>query len=171
MRTGFAMLITSLLVTACATYQFERPQPVNKRSFKKIPRKHRGLFVSSDGDSIQVEAKRILLNPGGDTLVLSDSLDLRRYKGFYFMNVREESNQWQLTLVEFKDKDYVTLYYLDPKNKSQRKQIAAITEIQTEKKEDGDKVYILNPTKKEWRKILRHRLFKEMDSYIRMPSS
>ncbi len=108
-------LLLCLLFAACKEVTFETPQPKGKRVLKDIPRNLRGKYlpVTENGDlskdTIIVTANgyhfgyfdpadRAKKNEAYEEGILNDTLVLKSYKGYYFLNLYEKP-EWLLRVI------------------------------------------------------------------------
>jgi hypothetical protein len=124
----FLLLIVSILLLGCKEVSFKDPQPNGKKSLASIPRNLQGkyLVLTEEGtpskDTVVITAKgyrfgyfdpeeRAAKNDEYEEGVLSDSMILKSYKGYYFLNLNEDPEWILRVLKEEKNGDllYMTL--------------------------------------------------------------
>lgn len=108
--------IIFMMCFGCKEITFENPQPEGRRSLNTMPKPLRGKYLATgDGgevskDTIIVNARgyrfgyyspadRVHLNDSYDAGVISDTLVIRSYKDYYFVNVRE-GPEWLLRVIK-----------------------------------------------------------------------
>jgi len=100
-----------------------------------------------------------------DTVFLiSDGNILRKYKGYYFMNIQNDENEWAVYKLKFRKDGFTSLCGI-----SEDDEIEWLKEITTviEEKNDKGKVtkYIIEPEKGEFKKIIKDGYFKDCTDY------
>jgi hypothetical protein len=98
--------------SACTEVSFPTHQPRGIKPLTEIPKELRGKYIISEGDSIDRLDTLVIdthtyrftsstkNEPGWlDNAQLSDSLILKKYKGFYFFSFKEK-DQWLLRVVK-----------------------------------------------------------------------
>ena len=110
------LFLCLLLLVGCKEVTFREPQPKGKKALSVIPKSLQGhyLTIAEDG---KVSKDTIIVTSNGyrfgyfdpadranqsgeyETGVLSDSLILKSYKGYYFLNV-DEHPEWLLRVIK-----------------------------------------------------------------------
>lgn len=115
MRNTLIPTLSILLVIgcfACTEVSFPIHQPKGIKPLKEIPKELQGKYVVPEGDSIDrldtlvIDAISYRFTSSSkkehgwlDNAQLSDSLILKKYKGFYFFSFKEK-DQWLLRVVK-----------------------------------------------------------------------
>ena len=109
------------------------------------------IKVKSFGDSVNVFSWKDEVQ-----FELSEDQHLRKYRGFYFLNTRDTSDYWKVKILSLHDDtlEYDDILTIDEIEKI--KKIAAVTEY-SDTSNEKDTRYILNPKRRELRKILKTR--------------
>jgi hypothetical protein len=111
MRITIALLLT--LLVSCKEISFKEPQPKGRKALSEIPKTLWGKYLTyqENGDlakdTIIISARGYRIayfEPSGeaseyDKGVLSDSLIIKNYKGYYFMNLHEKP-EWLLRVLK-----------------------------------------------------------------------
>jgi hypothetical protein len=110
MKQQLTFFILALVFFSCKEISFREPQPKGKKNLSQIPLELRGRYLAQndDGeiskDTIVITAKGyrfgyfVPAEKGNDKIdegMLSDSLVLKSYKGFYFLSFNENP-EWLL---------------------------------------------------------------------------
>jgi hypothetical protein len=120
----FSFLIVSIVFIGCKEVSFKDPQPKGKKSLAAIPKNLQGkyLVITDEGtpskDTIVITAKgyrfgyfdpeeRAAKNDEYEEGVLSDSMILKSYKGYYFLSMNENPEWILRVLKEEKNGDLV----------------------------------------------------------------
>ena len=109
------------------------------------------IKVKSFGDSVNVFSWKDEVQ-----FELSEDQLLRKYRGFYFLNTRDTSDYWKVKILSLHDDtlEYDDILTIDEIEKI--KKIAAVTEY-SDTSNEKDTRFILNPKRRELRKILKTR--------------
>jgi hypothetical protein len=128
----FSVIILSIFLLSCKEVSFKEPQPKDKKALTAIPKNLQGKFlvVTDDGtpskDTIVITAKgyrfgyfdpeeRAVKNDEYEEGVLSDSMILKFYKGYYFLSLNENP-EWILRVIkEEKNGDLIYMTLEDKK--------------------------------------------------------
>ena len=172
-----ALLLVLAIFYSCDVY-YTTPQPSwIKKNEKTIPAKFHGTYLSAPNgvleamahngkrDTILISEKRIYIDQEMD-FHLSDSVLLRKYHHDYYLNIFEsERKAWIVILVkEMQNKIY---YYMIPSEESvQLDRLKTITKVN--RLDSDGKEFIINPTRREFNKILKANLFTPQDTLTRL---
>jgi hypothetical protein len=174
-----AIAFTVLLILAgCKEISFPEPQPRGKKLLKTIPKNLQGSYLplKEDGslseDTIVIHEKGYrfgYLNPEDrikrskdeyETGTLSDTLILKSFKGYYFLNFRQNP-QWMLRVLKIEKNGDLTFMAPEQEDvdfKDYVKKLAMeikIDSFQSEKK----MVYQIDPTPAELVKLIEKGYF------------
>ena len=156
-----------ILLFACKEITFREPQPKGKKSLKEIPEKLCGmyllnaeddntqdtLYVTKDGYMMASDKKK---NPLGDTLVV------KNFKGYYFVNTNENP-EWLLRIIK-PEKDGDLLYMsMDVEESKFNSLISSLSkEVPLDSSEvNGEKLYQIDPTPKQLITLIKKGYFKK----------
>jgi len=159
MRVAILILFWSSLLYSCKEVTFREPQPMGVPSLKEMPQKLLGQYVTRDrttgelGDTLIVESWGYHFKDTDDkdwlgNGRLSDSLVVKFYQNYYFVNFKE-GDQWVLRLVKEKSPGVLELLSIDIQEDAKRKEIlrkisrkVSVHEIAR----GDDTFYQINPT-------------------------
>lgn len=114
-RLSFSLLI-AVLVFSCKEITFREPQPKGRRNLTSVPERLRGKYLTFQ-DNGQVSKDTVIITgkgyrfgyfdqvsssayePDFHSGVLSDSLVLKYYRGYYFLNLYEDP-EWMLRVIK-----------------------------------------------------------------------
>ena len=109
MKTVGLILCWCILLASCKEVSFREPQPAGVTSLKEIPKSLQGRYrgmdnQDNDTDTLFIESWGYHFKDGknNDWLgrgTLSDSLVVKYYENYYFVNFRS-GNQWVLRLIK-----------------------------------------------------------------------
>ena len=148
---------------------FTESQPLNKSSLSKIPNRLYGKYFSvSDSAHLLVDRNLIRkfyhdslgVEIYVDTILnLAGNDQIKKYKGYYFLNSFRDANDWEVQKVKFKNG------ILSISQISSEEEIAMLEEI-TETLSDSIRPYTINPNKKQFKEFLKKEGFADEDIYI-----
>lgn len=153
------ILFWILMLYSCKEVSFKEPQPAGVKSLREIPQeligkyqvvdkntggKNDSLIIESWGYHFKDKVDKDWLGKG----TLSDSLVIKFYKNYYFVNFRS-GDQWTLRLVKRKPSGDLEFLSIDLHDESKRKSITKKLSKQfglTEIKKGDYTFYQINPT-------------------------
>ncbi|MGQ1948096.1 hypothetical protein ACT3CD_13455 [Geofilum sp. OHC36d9] len=176
------LIILGILIVACSEVRFESPQPKNVKEITKFPQKFIGifsdnenkdtLFISENGfrygeDIKRLPDERVVLKKTGDYYILSckeillgdDTTDLKGWDVLPFKMVDD-------TLIVF----YIDISDNDETMKTRFETILAKGIKEEIEKRDNDdfEYYLINPSKREFKTMLRDGLFNEQVKFTKI---
>lgn len=164
------LLFSSL--SSCMTIGFQQPQPAGKKSLNAFPPELWGEYDDqSQGDQPEliIRENSVYLDGGNEmgegVVQLGDTLVLKKYKGFYIASyLLPEEGYW--IIHPFKTgPGELYLYSLDLKKEEAAAKLSPFTQI----KKQGDDFILLDPTKKELKKMLKNKELWEIETLYRIP--
>ena len=128
----FCVIVLSTFLLSCKEVSFKEPQPKGKKELTTVPRNLQGKFlvITDDGtpskDTIVITSKgyrfgyfdpeeRAAKNHEYEQGVLSDSMILKSYKGYYFLSLNENPEWILRVLKEEKNGDLIYMTLEDKK--------------------------------------------------------
>lgn len=159
MRLLIPALVWSCLLYSCKEVTFPTAQPAGVASLKEIPAALRARYTTRDkatgeiGDTLIVESWGYHFKDKEDADWLgqgrlSDSLVVKHYLNYYFINFRE-GDQWVLRLVKQNSSGSLEFMSIDIQDDSKRKEILRkISRKMTVKQFDNNEYtfYQINPS-------------------------
>jgi hypothetical protein len=161
----FKLLVFSCLIflASCTSVYFENPQPAGQENLKEFPKRLTGLYVDTEkGDtvaSIFPDGFSLDLNEKDVKIPLSKKTILRKYKSYYFLNLKEEDdNLWTVYIVKPSGRKGLIIFELSTEEAPLEK-LRAITEVKNkDTKDEGSSSWIINPSIGEMDKIISSHL-------------
>jgi hypothetical protein len=159
----FRFLVLLTLVS-CQEITYKEPQPKNKKSLTEMPTSLRGRYLMEDETSNQKDTLYIsetgYRTQGGavDEGTLGDSLVLKKYKGYYFLNINQRP-EWALRIIkQEKNGDILFMSMEDKEFNSFLKKLGK--EIKIDSTYAGDeKLYQIDPTPKQLVGLIKKKYF------------
>ncbi len=171
MKTLALLLVWSLLLYSCKEVSFREPQPAGVPALKDIPASLHGRYIGmddkgSDTDTLIIESwgYHIKDTKDNDWLgrgVISDSLVLKFYQNYYFVNFRS-GDQWVLRVVKQKSSGDLDFLSINVGDDAKRKDILRkmgkkfpVKEIQRK----DETFYQITPTKEQLIQLIKEGFF------------
>jgi hypothetical protein len=165
------VFLTSLLIlTGCKEISFKEPQPQGKKFLKAVPAELHGKYFITDEDgtakdtlTINSEGYIVGHNPNEKAL-LSDSLVLKYYKGFYFINM-DRHPEWMLRVVKRQNNGDLLFMSMEDKEGNFNRLLRKLaTEIRIDSTEvNGEKLFQIDPSPKELISLIKKGYFKQTE--------
>jgi hypothetical protein len=171
-RLLILILFWSLLLYSCNEVTFHEPQPAGVTALKSIPLTLQGQYSTRDkstgeiGDTLIIESwgyhfkdtdNKDWLGSGR----LSDTLVVKYYQNYYFVNFKE-GDQWVLRLVKEKSHGRLEFMSIDLQDEAKRKEILKkiskkipVKEI----KKNDDTFYQVKPTQAQLMTLIKDGYF------------
>jgi hypothetical protein len=111
-----AFVFLLLVLTACKEISFENPQPEGRKPLHAMPKNLQGKYLTIEDDG-QLSKDTVVITSNGyyfgyfdpaerlksseeyEQGILSDSLILKSYKGYYFLNINKKP-EWLLRVIQ-----------------------------------------------------------------------
>jgi len=121
MNKLFCVLVL-IAIISCKEISFKEPQPKGKRALSEMPKSIRGKYLlveenGTDKDTLVITKQGYHITNDSTQGVLSDSLILKKYKGYYFFN-DNENPEWLLRVVKQEKNGDLTYMFMDSEEKS-----------------------------------------------------
>ena len=171
-KYSLLFLLLSLFFSSCKEVSFKEPQPVGVTALNSIPESLRGWYQAGDKNEKQ-DTDTLIIESWGyhfkdkndkDWLgrgTLSDSLVIKFYQDYYFVNFRS-GNQWVLRLIRQKPSGSIDFLTIDIGDDAKRKELLRkmskkfkVTEI----KKESDSFYQISPTKEQLMQLIKEGYF------------
>ncbi len=159
MRILLLIIFWSLLLYSCKEVTYREAQPKGITPLKEIPTLLKGTYQTYDrqtgatGDTLIIESWGYHFKDKEDQDwlgrgVLSDSLVVKFYQNYYFINFKD-GNQWVLRLIREKSPGVLEFMSIDIQDDSRRRELQRKLSRKLEVKEikKGDDTFFqINPT-------------------------
>ncbi len=165
---GFWMM----MLWSCKEVSYREPQPSGVQPLKEVPEKLRGTFQTIDpttgefGDTLVIESWGYHMKDKNDKDflgrgVLSDTLVVKFYQNYYFVNFKS-GNQWVLRLIRQQPDGTIELLSMDLSNETRRieliKKLSKKLKVKEIKIKD-DTFYQINPTPAQLMTLIKEGFF------------
>lgn len=171
MARNFIILLFIVSLSSCISVEFTQPQPGWCDNLAEFPKEMQGHFYSDENDTIEIgnnyyqlistDHHSMLDSPTKNKEQLSDSLLFKSYKKIYFLNSKTNGN-WRVSIIKINKNQRITVYTSISSEEKLIKKIKIIKDKTFIKDETGKiKRVILNPSEKEFKKLIKSNLFVE----------
>lgn len=167
MKSMVPCFLGLVFLIACSEICYKEPQPKGVKPLTEIPGKLHGRYIVSDENGSTDTL--IVFNKGyrigkDDVASLSDSLVLKQYKGYYFINIRDDV-AWYLRIMK-QEKNGNILYMAMPEATSEYKggifkDVLSLDVPVAETEVEGKTHYIIDPSPKKLLELIRKGYFGE----------
>ncbi len=161
----------TILLYSCKEVSFREPQPAGVSPIAQVPKTLQGRYViiddqGKDADTLIIESwgyhfKDAKENDWLGKGVISDSLVLKMYKGYYFVNFRI-GDQWLLRLIKQKPSGSIEFMSInladDKKGKGMMKKLSKKFPVK-EVKNKEDTFYQITPTREQLMQLIKEGYF------------
>ena len=157
-------IAVALLVTACTPkVQFDEPMPPSRWNLPNIPKDYRGTFLDEVGQ-VETVIGKDTIRTGEDVMVNGEDFLLRRMAGhLVYSQPVPETGQWEVYVLRKEGEDMVLGAFKD--NDAFLRRMATLLEVDPERLKapgkPGYKYTLLRPSAKEFKTILKERLYEE----------
>lgn len=166
MRTSFLLLVF-LAAFACKEISYREPQPKGKKALTKVPSKLQGRYVlppennTTPPDTVIInDTGYIITGESPEKAGLSDSVILKHYKGYYFLNVHEKP-EWFLRVLKAEKNGDLVFLAMETEEKTFNAFVSSLSGVVTvdSSEVNGKKLYQIDPTPKQLMKLVREGYF------------
>lgn len=157
-------LIFLLFLTSCVEVGFKHPQPIKGKNLSEVPKEIIEFYSDLKSDSSSTGIKDLYKSEDFKKS-LSETTILKKWKGKYFLNEKEDS-LWHIIMIVPVSNNKFETYYLDGENEQTIKILKDITKVEEQFSEDGElKSVILDSTSREFKKIIKSNAFTIIDIF------
>jgi hypothetical protein len=172
MKFFVLLILWSTLLFSCKEVSFREPQPIGVPILKELPTGLQGRYTTPDeggdekSDTLIVESWGYHFKDKNDKDwlgrgVLSDSLVIKYYENYYFVNFKS-ADQWVLRLVKQKPDGSIEFLSIniqdDAKRKEMLRKLSKKFKVKEVQKKD-DTFYQINPTATQLLQLIKEGYF------------
>lgn len=167
-----AIFLLAIVFTACTEISYKEPQPKGITSLNSVPDKLFGKYIL-DGDTVVFFDKGFRsIDKKEDVLYLSDSIVLKKYRGYYFVNYRD-GYEWLLRILKPQKNGDLLMLEMDnvPEDAAQRRLFIETLSKQTpviETTVDSVTHYVIDPSPKKLYELIQEGYFKEKKPLVKI---
>jgi hypothetical protein len=164
---AYPLLLIFLAAFACTEISYREPQPKGRKALMKMPVKLQGRYVlppenqSTPPDTVIVtEAGYTVTGDSSAKGTLSDSLLLKYYKGYYFLNMHEKP-EWLLRVLKPEENGDLACLSMEADEKSFNAFVSSLSGVVTvdSLEVNGKKLYQIDPTPKQLMRLVTEGYF------------
>ncbi len=160
------VLILFLILFGCKEISFKEPQPRGKKSLAEIPAELQGTYLlsaenESSKDTLVVSNNGYLIVSDRKKSVLGDSLVVKKFKGYYFVNINENP-EWLLRVIKREKNGDLSYMSMDVQENSFNDLLKRLSkEVRIDSIQTGtEKLYQIDPSPKELLKLISKGYFR-----------
>ena len=165
--TKIHCILIFLAFASCKEVTFKDPQPTGRKSLSEIPKELRGKYLvvekdESTQDTIIVTNRGYFVSSDSSAGTLSDSLILKKYKGYYFFNINENP-EWILRIIKKEQNGDLSYLVIDSYEKSFQEFLVELNrEIKIDSFEvNNERLYQIDPSPKKLISLIDKGFFKK----------
>lgn len=186
-RYLFFCIVALMIFTSCNDFYFKNPQPLHGKELKQIPEELVGTYLEKGKDNTDTAIKEPLIitrnsynlkssDPSVNDMKISGTLAhgkvvLKRLDDHYVLNQKVENplnssqdSVWEVYILEYRN-DLLTIYNLASEERQPKiDSVKEITPVK-EQKQGTEKYYLINPSNKQFKKLLINNLYKEVGQF------
>ena len=162
-----AIILALTLAFSCKEISFKEPQPTGKKVLREVPKQLRGTYLLVDdkegaADTLFVSANGYLVASDKKQNLLGDSLILKKFKGYYFVNINEKPEWLLRVLQQEKNGDLVYMSMEEDETEFNGLLKKISKDVRLDSLEvNGEKLYQIDPTPKQLVKLIEKGYFKK----------
>ncbi len=170
------LLFVIVFISSCVEVKFEEAQPQGVKALESIPNNFQGTYLLGDSDTVQISSNSFQFSKplGGkkEAYELSNIFILKKWQNTYFVNLKEEdAKYWSVFFIK-KNKEHKLMIgflgYSDSDTTSIQR-LGEITQLKSYPKGgEEDDGYVINPSKKELKQILKEIPLEELGKLIKI---
>jgi hypothetical protein len=162
-------LIFLLILSSCVEVGFRQPLPTNGKLLTEIPQEILDFYRDNKSDSTKNDSNGLKINDYYNDQSFENSLSentiLKKWKGKYFLNQKEDS-LWHIIMIVPKAKSKFETYRLDGGNEKTINLLKKITKVKEIYDDEGElELLILDPSKKQFNKIVKSGAFEIIEIF------
>jgi hypothetical protein len=154
-------------LVSCKEITYTEPQPKGKKMLVEIPKSLRGKYLLIDDNGIDKDTLYIdkdgyhIRGESVDEGILGDSLVLKKYKGYYFLNINQRP-EWALRVIKQDKNGDINVMSMDDKNFNSFL-IKLGNEIRIDSTQEMDeRLYQIDPTPKQLVGLIKKKYFSQV---------
>lgn len=163
-----------IFLVGCKEISFREPQPKGKKSLGEMPKKLQGTYLmsavgESSQDTLFVKKNGYRIASDKKESLLGDSLVLKQYKGYYFININENP-EWLMRVIRQEENGDLTYMSMDVEEGSFNSLLKSLSqELPLDSLDvNGEKLYQIDPTPKQLVSLIKKGYFKNSVRMVRI---
>jgi hypothetical protein len=176
------LLILTILATSCVEISYQEPQPKGIKPLAAVPKKLQGSYQLTENGKVMDDVMVVFKNgyrfkskdssEKAEEFLLGDSIVLKYYKGYYFVNNRATYN-WHLRIVKRTKKGDLRYFEMENVPEDESSRVAYLNQLQAEvpviKTEiDGRPQYLIDPSPDKLVELIKKGFFKEKTLLVKI---
>lgn len=172
MKNILIALSLIVVMTSCVEVLFEQTQPAGVKEIQQFPKALLGMYIEeTENDTLRITPFELQgpKNERDSAMKISPNFVLKKFKNEYVISRKHDSGLWEVAFISISKKGQLEIKTIDGGDEEKMKRLKLLLEVTTKYDEEGKAdQYILNPTKKEFFKILKADIFEELGVFKKM---
>ena len=163
---AYGIIAATIFLTSCsADVVFEEPMPRQSQLQKNIPRQFHGTWIDEDEEKWIVDSEGILKD--GEFMKNDAETQIRTNEDHIFLNLKREAG-WELYVSQL-DENTLDVYTININDDRLIKKLDRLTDLEITYDEEGERKQVkLNPSNREFKKMVKRKLFSYQGSLTRL---
>lgn len=154
------LIVLSLIFTlsSCVDLGFYEPQPLSGKIVKSLPNNYKGKYINKK-DTIIIGEQVVISGKDSTSLIPSENMILKKWKDYYFVNSKENNQDyWTVVVVRLK-KNKLDVYMPEIGSDDGEKLSKNYTIEEIKNKDGKIQAFIINPPPSNWSKFLKRNIY------------
>jgi hypothetical protein len=155
-----------IVLNGCKEISFQEPQPKGRKALAEVPNKLHGTYLltavgENSQDTLFVNSKGYRIASDKMESLLGDSLVLKQYKSYYFININERP-EWLMRVIRLEENGDLTYMSMDVEEDAFNSLLKSLSEeVPLDSLEvNGEQLYQIDPTPKQLINLIKKGYFK-----------
>lgn len=172
MKRLILLFATATNLISCTSVKFETSQPEGATSLSQFPPEIIGLYTSGEQDTLRILTNSFSYSDGKEIDINAElsasTAVLKKVNKHYILSLKDNGS-WDVFPLKV-SRNGLTVFYADLDGRTEQVlnvgDSVAVKEIRTD--DDQFDHYLVNPSPKEFKRLLRKKLFSEMVKFQRL---
>lgn len=164
----YFFIAVSLMLTSCEELGFRQPMPHDTANLTTFPEECVGTFVSESDikDTLVIYRDSVK----DERFILNEDNIMRKYGKYYIVNQRKR-DRWTVAALRPRGKKGFDIYWFNIEGEKNKNSLSRVTKTVMVQDLETTKEYMLvDPTSREFDRMLRSRAFQRKDKFRRIKS-
>lgn len=166
MKNIIIAVLVLMSMASCVEVLFDQPQPAGVKALKRIPKVLQGIYISDEKDTLLITASEFMgfENDEDSTSALSTNLVIKKYKKYYFISRKYDTNLWEVAFIKKAKNGNLKFKFIDGDDEEKMKMLQQYIDVEIKFNKKGEiDFYTINPTKKELYELVGKEIFSELE--------
>lgn len=164
----YFFIAVSFMLTSCEELAFRQPMPHDVANLTTFPEECVGTFVSESDNKDTLVIYRDSVKD--ERFILNEDNIMRKYGKYYIVNQRKR-DRWTVAALRPRGKKGFDIYWFNIEGEKNKNSLSRVTKTVMVQDPETNKEYMLvDPTGREFDRMLRSRAFQRKDKFRRIKS-